>query len=123
MNYTIKILLILSLFALIDCGKTIIKVNNPARVIESNEAPDYQKRYFNNFDGFQEYSRPVTPNMPQAFKSTWFTSKAEKEKHVTPVCPNNVDVVVLYPDWIDSIIHGFLGGITSSRSVLIYCSK
>ena len=123
MNSAIKVLLTLSLLVSIGCGKTIIKVNNPSRVIEAKEAADYNKRYFSNFDGLQEYSKPVTPNKPQEFRSTWFTTKTEKEKHVTPVCPNNVDTVVIYPDWIDSVIHGFLGGITSSRSVLVYCSK
>jgi hypothetical protein len=123
MKNTISFLVLLSLLTFIHCGKTIIKINNPSRVIEASEPADYHKRYINNFDGFQEYSKPVTPNKPQVFRSTWFTSKAEKEKHTTPVCANNVDAVILYPDWLDTIIHGLLGGITSSRCVLIYCTK
>lgn len=123
MKNILYIFIILFLFSFYNCGKTIIKVNNPTRVIESTEQPDYHKRYFTNFDGFQEYSRPVTPNKPQSFRSTWFTSKAELEKHKNPVCEKDVDTVVLYHDFVDSIIHFFIGGITSSRSIQIYCSK
>ena len=121
MNIKVKVLLVLSLLVFIDCGKTIIKVNNPARVIDPVEDPDYKKTYFSYADGFVEYTRPVTPNKPQSMRG--FTSKTEKEKHLNPVCANNVDVVTIYPDFADAVIHGIFGGIVSTRSVLVYCSK
>ncbi|HMV46098.1 MAG TPA: hypothetical protein PK079_22190 [Leptospiraceae bacterium] len=123
MKNSLYIILILSFFSFLQCGKTIIKVNNPTRVIDPVEEPDYKKRYITNFDGFQEYSRPVTPNKPQSFRSTWFTTKAELEKHKTPVCEKDVDAIILYHDFVDSIIHFWVGGITSSRSILVYCTK
>jgi hypothetical protein len=122
MNYKKTILFLFAMLLTLNCGKTIIKLNNPTKSTIDSQ-PDYKKRYVSNFVGFQEYSKPVTPNKPQSFRSTWFTTKAEYEQHTNPVCANNVDMVVMYPDFLDSIIHFFLGGITSSRSVLIYCNK
>ncbi|MBP9889448.1 MAG: hypothetical protein KBF93_24340 [Leptospiraceae bacterium] len=122
MNYKKITLLLFTLLLILNCGKTIIKLNDPASKQEGIE-PDYKKKYASNWIGLQEYSKPVTPNKPQAFRSTWFTSKAEKEQHINPVCANNVDTVVIYPDFVDSAIHFFLGGITSTRTVLIYCNK
>lgn len=115
-------LLTLIILVLMNCGKTIIKVNSPSSNPEGKEE-DYHKRYASNWFGFQEYSKPVTPNKPQIFRSTWFTFADEKEKHKKPVCTKNVDVVVITPDALDVVIHTLIGGITSTRSVLIYCNK
>ncbi|MBK8399084.1 MAG: hypothetical protein IPL26_28075 [Leptospiraceae bacterium] len=122
MNYKKILLFTIAFLFLFNCGKTIIKVNSPTSNPEGKEE-DYHKRYASNWLGFQEYSVPVTPNRPQKFRSTWFTFDDEKEKHKKPVCTKNVDSVVIVPDWLDSIIHGLFGGITSTRSVLIYCNK
>lgn len=122
MNYTKILLFTFTILISVNCGKTIIKVNSPTSNPEGKEET-YHKRYVSNWMGFQEYSVPVTPNKPQKFRSTWFTFDDEKEFHKKPVCTKNVDSVVIVPDFLDSFIHGLLGGITSSRSVLIYCNK
>lgn len=104
-----------------NCGRTIVQVTKVAEE-NPNQKHDYKKSYVSLWMGFKELSKPVTPNQIQEINKTdrFFTYKYKVPTE--PVCSKNVQKVVLYMDFWDSFIHGWIGGIYSSRSLLIYCN-
>lgn len=81
----------------IACQTTIIRVEGQMEVDESR-TPDAQEQYESVVLGIVELSEPM-------------------EAH----CQTATDKVVMRMDPMDSLIHFFLGGVYSTRTISVYC--
>lgn len=117
-----KILIVVLVLLTVNCTARIIFKNSKQEIDIQNVKPNYTKRSVSQFIGFRSYSLPVTPNEPQKFKSTWFTSKDDLAKHTTPVCNSGVSAIMIRRDFWDFFQHFFIGGINSTRSIDVFCS-
>jgi hypothetical protein len=117
-----KKFLILLLFLFVsNCTTRIVLKLSDTETDVFEKQPTFKKRNVVQFIGLREYSNPVTPNRPQKFKSTWFTSKKELEQHQQPVCSSGVETIVLRGDGWDYLQHFFIGAFNSSKSIEVYC--